>query len=336
MPMLDAPPTVAPIAPLPARDESLIAQLTGPRPVAPTIQPDSRLQQIARALMAFSAGVQGQGPQFLAQLDEQRQRPQREFQAATEQFEDRRRRAIGVAESKRQGEQADIQRRADIQSGREFQMFEMEQRDRMQEARDLRLQAAALEREEVKAKAEIAEQQRKEKAQQDRDARLIARDFGKVGAPPAVAKNLGDYYAGLTDKLSSEAAKFESAQARLAEIRANRAASGGTGGGATGASDKAVEAIRQFEAIKQKLIEAVAVGNARAQEQLMLDLNRAFRGLARFPEIEAGFDASGKWPYAKLRTPQGSLGLAQQQQAPSAPAPAATPQGQQKDPLGIR
>src|SRR5215510_1712324 len=91
-----------------------------------------------------------------------------------------------------------------------------------------------------------------------------------------------------------------------------------TQGSRGGSSQKAVNAIKQFEAVKQKFTEAVATGNGRAQQQLMIDLNRAFRGLARFPEIEAGFDSSGKWPYAKLRTPQGSIGLVPQQ--PAAPA----------------
>lgn len=324
MPMLDAPPTVAPVAPAPALDQSLIEQLTGPRPVAPVTQPVSLLQKIALALQGFGAGVEGRGPQFLAQLDEQRQRPQREFQAATEQYESNRRRAVGIAEDKRQGERADIQRRADIQSGREFQLYEGELRDRRQEARDLRLQAAALEREERKVEGERLEQERKQKAQQERDARLIARDFGKVGAPPAVAKNLGDYYAGLTDKLSPEAAKFESAQARLADIRARKAATGGTG---TSAGDTNAATLEmQFNALKARFL------NAEKPTQGMPRGDRALmdRIAAQFPAVmnkleklgwEVGYD--GIYPY--IKPPQAQSGRQQ-----------AAPQAQNNDPGDVR
>jgi hypothetical protein len=287
-------------------------------------QPVSLLQKIALALQGFGAGVEGRGPQFLAQLDEQRQRPQREFQAATEQYESNRRRAVGIAEDKRQGERADIQRRADIQSGREFQLYEGELRDRRQEARDLRLQAAALEREERKVEGERLEQERKQKAQQERDARLIARDFGKVGAPPAVAKNLGDYYAGLTDKLSPEAAKFESAQARLADIRARKAATGGTG---TSAGDTNAATLEmQFNALKARFL------NAEKPTQGMPRGDRALmdRIAAQFPAVmnkleklgwEVGYD--GIYPY--IKPPQAQSGRQQ-----------AAPQAQNNDPGDVR
>lgn len=161
-------PEPAPIAPMRPRNQSLIEQLTGPRPVAPVEQPVSLLQKIALALQGFGAGVQGQGPQFLAGLREERERPMREFRAATEQFEDRRRRAIGFDEELRRREQQDVQRQADIQSGREFQLFELEQRDRMQEARDLRTQARQLEIEDRRAKAE----ERKQEAKAALDAKI--------------------------------------------------------------------------------------------------------------------------------------------------------------------
>ena len=68
---------------------SRFAGLAGPDPVAPTMEPAPLILRIARALQGFGAGVQGQGPQFLAQLAEERNRPQREYQARKERFDTR-------------------------------------------------------------------------------------------------------------------------------------------------------------------------------------------------------------------------------------------------------
>src|SRR5215510_10751624 len=79
-----APPTPAPMpqpaAPvaMPALDQNLIAQLSGP---APAQQQPGFLDKLATALSGFSAGVQGQGPQFVQNIREQRQKPQREYEA---------------------------------------------------------------------------------------------------------------------------------------------------------------------------------------------------------------------------------------------------------------
>jgi hypothetical protein len=53
------------------------------------MQPTPLILRIARALQGFGEGFQGQGPQFLAQLAEQRDRPQREYQARKERFDTR-------------------------------------------------------------------------------------------------------------------------------------------------------------------------------------------------------------------------------------------------------
>lgn len=229
---LGPPPEPAPVAPPPALDQSLIEQLTGPRPVAPVAQPVSLLQKVALALQGFGAGTQGQGPQFLANLQEQRERPQREFRAATEQYEANRRRAIGIAEEKRQGEQADIQRRADIQSGRQFQLYEGELRDRRQEARDLRLQAKQLEIEDRRAKAEQAELDRKDKAAKEKQRNDIAADLIKNPnlAPQKVANEIADAIV-YGKPMSPATEKWRSIQLERAQAQIDRLARIGKGGG---------------------------------------------------------------------------------------------------------
>src|SRR6185436_20616089 len=67
-------------APLPAPVDaeairSRFAGLAGPEPVAPTVEPTSLVLRIARALQGFGAGVQGQGPQFLEGLRQEREAP---------------------------------------------------------------------------------------------------------------------------------------------------------------------------------------------------------------------------------------------------------------------
>src|SRR5262245_49524816 len=213
-------PGIAPPAPLPALDEGLIARLAGP---APTVQQPGFLDKLGAVLGGFGAGVQGTGPQFVQSIREQRERPQREYQA-------RRFEATQIAEQRREREQARIQRTADEQSQREFEKFMADRQFASQSARDQAEQAFRLEMATRARDAELAEQRRRERAQQERDARLIARDYGKLTANPKIALELGGYYAGLTDYLSPEAAKFESVQARLAEIRARRTAGGGVSG----------------------------------------------------------------------------------------------------------
>ena len=74
-------------------DPRIIAQYLAtqaPPPQAPA--PPSRAQQIANALVGFSAGVQGRGPQFLQQLQE----PQRTYEAQLADYNANRSRLAGL------------------------------------------------------------------------------------------------------------------------------------------------------------------------------------------------------------------------------------------------
>src|SRR5262245_13030586 len=289
-------PMPMPAAPvgLPPLDQNLIAQLAGPAPVQ---QQPGFLDKLAIALQGFGAGVQGQGPQFIQSVQEQRERPQREYQQ-------RRLAGTEVALRRQEQQQAEQQRRADIQSERQFQVWLKKTGVEDAEAKEKLRQAFEIQK--IRELERIADekQQTQIKAANDKQARGIAAELiSKEGAPPNIADNLSQHIVNGTP-LSPAAEKFRSVQANkaLAQIaRLQRLTGGGEGsggGGFAGASKKAVNAVKQFEAAKQKYVEAVATGNARGKEQGGLELRRLFRALAKFPEIETGYDQSGQYPYA--------------------------------------
>lgn len=329
LPMPPGPaPEVAPVAPLPALDTGLISRYAGPEPVAPVVQPPSFIDKLSTALLGVSAGLQGQGPQFVESVRERRERPMREYQAQRERFEARKLRGVEAAEDKQQRQQELTQRRAGQMADREFNVWL--KKTGVQDQMAIEQMRHAFDIEKLRTAERIADE--KQAAQEAKQLKLKAADLAskyRLAGAKEFSNELAERDLGLRGKVSPAADKWLSSHVQLEQARANKIASGG--GGSGGASSKAVKAIEEFEAIKQKLIEAAATGSAQAQKQLMTDLNRAFRGLARFPEIESGFDSTGKWPWAKLRTPTGSVGMVQQ------PATqAATPQTQNNDPLGIR
>lgn len=301
-------------------DRELIALLAGQAPTPPT--PLSRGQRIANALIGFGAGVQGRGPQFLAQLQE----PQREYQRQLERYQGRRTQALEFAQTHAEREQDRAQRAAQAQYQREYNIWLKKMDIRRDEADTRTKQAFDLlkirETERIADEKLVAQQAQQNKIKLAELTSKYRQAGAKQYAGELAQKDIDPAY-----KLSPGAEKWESARVALEQARANRIAGMGGGGTGGGVSAKAQKALVQFEAAKQKLIDAAAAGNATAQKQSMTELNRAFRYLARFPEIETGFDPSGKWPYAKFRTPQGSVGIVN---APTAP------QSQQNDPLGIR
>jgi hypothetical protein len=145
---------------------SRFAGLAGPEPTAPPVEPAALIVRIARALQGFGAGVQGQGPQYLAQLAEERNRPQREFRAQKERF-DTRKQELGVL-----GEQAVLSaedRRAqrtqqllDKQADREFEASVKRSGIQSQQAIERMREAFNLERDAKKAELERLEQERKD------------------------------------------------------------------------------------------------------------------------------------------------------------------------------
>jgi hypothetical protein len=195
------------------------------------------LDKIGTVLSGVSAGLQGRGGEFVAGVNEQRQRPQREFEAKQKQYDQQR---IALGESGISAAERDQERKTAQSQAAADKQFERELNER---TRQLGIQDDVAK--EKLRDALLTERQRKDddrqaeravaaaKAQQERDARTFASAYRKAGAGK-FAKELADYDAGLTDKLSAEAAKWESAQVKLAEIRANRAANPGAGGTGSG------------------------------------------------------------------------------------------------------
>jgi hypothetical protein len=145
---------------------SRFAGLAGPEPVAPTVEPAPLIIRIARALQGFGAGVQGQGPQFLAQLAEQRERPQREYRAQKERFDTRKQelatlgeQAVLSAEDRRMQRTTQL---LDKQAERDFE--ESVKRAGLKSAEAIAQMRAAfeLERDAKKAEFERLEQERKD------------------------------------------------------------------------------------------------------------------------------------------------------------------------------
>lgn len=308
------PPDAAPAAPAPPLDMNFVNQYAGPRPMEPAQRPASTLNRIAAALSGFGAGVQGQGAQYLAFLDEQQQRPIRDYQRKLDEFEQRRTRGIEIATRKQQDEQDRTTRAAEIKAEREFQQWA--QRAKITDETALQQARQAWELQKIRETERIADE--KVAVQQreinDRQARNIEYNLasGPDAAPPKIAKEMAQYIVNGTP-LSPAADKWRNAQAQKIRVQIERLSrTGGSGGG--GAQSQAMQkAVDQFENIKQLVVDAVRRGDARTEKQLRQKMDAAFKRLANFPGLELGYDPTGKWPYQKPR--------GQAQQAPQASAP---------------
>lgn len=178
------PQPVPPALPGPVDAEAIrsrFAGMAGPEPVAPTVEPASLVIRIARALQGFGAGVQGQGPQFLAGLREEREAPMREFRARKERFETRKQelgamgeQAVMSAEERRAARTAEL---LDRQAERDFQESLKRSGIKSQEAIARMKEAFDLEREARKAEAERLEQERKDAKERKQAVITLANTF---------------------------------------------------------------------------------------------------------------------------------------------------------------
>lgn len=301
------PPPAAPSMPI---DQSLIQrylQFAGPAPTPPPpMAPAGKLDKIAAALLGINAGFQGQGPQFAASLRAERERPQREFEARQQQYEQTRRqlglRGFEAAQDAEEKRQARQERLAERQFERDFQEFTRRNNITDQMALEKMREAAQIQRDAERERAMDEKLERQQKAQQERDARIAATKYRLAGAKDSIATELGKYDALLIDQLSPAAAKWESTQAKVAEARAARLARIGTGGGGGGMNAKAMKAYQQFESLRQDVAAASARGDVTTETQLRGQMKAAFNRLARFPgQFDLSYDASGQWPTAKPR-----------------------------------
>jgi hypothetical protein len=214
---------------------------------------------------------------------------------------------------KAQREQEQKTRRAQEVSDREFaaELDREARRLKLTDQREFALLQDALvsRRQREAAERAAAENVRKRREQQEDDARTIAGHLGTGAgaAPAAIAKELGRYYANITDSLSPAAAKYVNAQARRATILASKAVTGGGGGGAS-------KLVDEFENLKRQLYPARGRGDETAVNSIMRRIE-AIGAKLQAKGYEVGY---GENPYVK--PPQ-----AQQRQQPA----------QNNDPLGV-
>lgn len=228
------PPPPAPSAPI---DQRIIQQFLGLAGEAPTPPPEpapiGTLGRIALALQGFGAGVQGQGPQFVAALREERERPQREFRARQERFEERRAelgraglQAAQTAEDRRQERaQREADRRFELDVQKWTRQLGLKDQKEIEMFRDTLLAKRQREDDERQAERQQAgfEQQKKvQKGQRQTD--LL-----KLGATPAQAKNIVDFEFGDAELKPGNDKVLAGIQARISRVQ-------GGGGGSSGGS----------------------------------------------------------------------------------------------------
>src|SRR5262245_16787278 len=152
-----------------APDASFVNQEVGPEPTAPA--PLSRGQRIANAIAGFGAGVQGNGAQFLAQLQE----PQREYQRQLERYQGRRTEALDRAERRAEREAAQANRIAEAQYERDYGIYLKRLGIRQDEASERTRQAFEVYKIREQERIVDERQAARDKAQKEREDRTIAR-----------------------------------------------------------------------------------------------------------------------------------------------------------------
>src|SRR5262249_23681753 len=166
--MPEAPPP-APSAPLDQNIMRQVMALLPPQPTAPPPPaPIGALGKIALALQGFGAGVQGVGPQFLAQLQAQREAPQREYQARLDEYNQQKEKlgltGLQMQQSAEERRQERENRAAESQFQRDYQqaaarlkftddVAKLKLEDAMMTERQARIQADLDERQRVALEA---------------------------------------------------------------------------------------------------------------------------------------------------------------------------------------
>jgi len=309
-------------------DASLINQEVGAAPTPPA--PRSRAERIFNAIAGFGAGVQGQGPQFLAQLQE----PQRRYEAQLERYQGRRTEAMERAERRAEREAAQANRANELAYERDYKMWLAKNNDRSDEAKERMRQAFINERDARQARLEADRDQRRELATFKRQIALQIDDrikayrdqgasIGKKDYAEELARN--DFRMALEQigekvpPLSAGAQKANTlVQAKVQ--RALRLAQGGGGGGAASRREtqdlqrrtaQAAAGIAALEKLKREAIEA-----PEAERGPILGQMRAMAATlqAQFPDlVETG--EQNNWSSARLRQRVAQVSPAAQPQA---------------------
>lgn len=304
-----------PTAPINPNIASQYLNLQGPPPTPPT--PLSRGQRIANALMGFGAGLEGRGPEFLAQLNE----PRRRYEAQLADFNANRQR-LGVMGF--EAAQRDVERRTDramrlaerqadeefARESRRLGLYDAESQERLRQAHELERDARMLR---LQQTHELELERRK---REDRAAEIAGRlGSGPGAAPPQIARELGEFYANVRQSVSPAAAKWVNAQARRAELLARPA----VGGGSAAASRRETQDLQRRTAqaaagiAQMEKLARQAMETTEDKRPPILGQMRSLRDTLQmqFPELlETG--EHNNWPFARFRL-RGSGGPRQQQ-----------------------
>src|SRR5262245_10305697 len=302
-----------------AADTGFVDRYSGQVPTPPA--PLSRAQRIFNAIGGFAAGVEGRGGEYLEQL----RQPQRQYERQQAAFEERRTRAIELAERRAEREAEQANRANELAYERDFKVWLQKNNTRDDEAKQRMAQAFTLERDARAARIEEEKEQRRDRARREDDARSIA---GRLGtgpgaAPPHIAKELGEFYANVRQTVSPASAKWQNAQARRAELLARPALGGGSAAASRRETLDLQRRTAQAAAGKGQM-ERLAASEMQKPEAERPPILNQMRSMAQtlqaqFPEIiETG--THNNWPFARLKLRGGQ----QQQQQQAAP-----------DPLGI-
>src|SRR5262245_16202411 len=282
-------------------DASLINQEVGPAPTAPA--PLSRAQRIFNAIGGFGAGVQGQGAQYLAQLQE----PQREYQRQLERYQVRRTEALDRAERRAEREAAQAQRVAEMQYERDYKTWLKKQDIRADEATERTRQAFTLQRDAQENAQRIAAAERKERADREEQRNKIYADLVKspTYAPVRVANEIADNIVH-GKPMSASTEKWRSMQVRKAEAQLAKLGAGGGGSGAASRREtldlqkRTAQAAAGIDAMEKLARQAMESPEAERTPILGQMRAKAATLQAQFPDLLETGEHNG-WAFARLR-----------------------------------
>jgi hypothetical protein len=298
-----------------APDQGFVNQYAGAAPTAPTIKPASTLDKVMAALMGFSEGAAGRGPQYVASLRAERERPIREYERQREDYEQRRTRGIELAERRSEREAMQTNRMLELSYEREFKTWLQKNSDRSDEAKERVRQAFITERDSRAARLETEREERRERRQQEVEARHISDQYFALTKNKTLSDEIGRYRAGLTPSLSPAAAALERRVTQLGEVGMGRALSGGgsRGGARRGPTNEAQAALDKFNAARQGVIEAMQRGDAKSAKAYGESMQRLYKSLARYPRDIELATTDPNWPFARMRGQQSAPAALQPQ-----------------------
>jgi hypothetical protein len=274
----------------------------GPEPVQPAMEPTSMIIRIARALQGFGAGVQGQGPQFLAQIEEQREAPQREYRARKERFDTRKQelgvmaeQAVLTAEDRRMARTMEL---IDKQADRDFQKAAAALGIKKAEALERLRGAIDLERDAKKAEAERLEQERKDAKDRKVRADNIAKElFDDLKISRQQARAFAEFEVNQTPLSKADAKVYN-------RLEKYRRPTGGVGAFSGADSSTAQRTISEFETLKNLAIQGVKSKGGSVQDEVEAVRKATapvVRKMARRPDLFEVGAGSGGYLYAKPR-----------------------------------